>query len=535
MRGCAQLNSNFARFWRINTRLISASWFALIPWTIALICGAAAAFSFPRPNWDGLSWVCWIPLLFVVTRMRLTRRIALSWLAGVVMFTISLRWITETMINYGGMSSVMAYLTLVLLTAYLAIYPAGAIVGSEWLYRQLRLPFLATLPILWVAGEWVRGIALTGFPWNLMGYAAWQRLPLIQVAEYTGVHGISWLMMASNAAIADVSLERNRRALARLVCFGIALGVLILAGSRVLQTQRPVDEPLQIALVQGNISQDEKWSPQLRARNARVYVELTTNAFAEGAEVVIWPEAAIGVYHSHADRYRYSDSESIKDAIASVVPPGRQLILGTPDLDGKGNHYNGALILGERGEIQGRYLKQHLVPFGEYVPLRKLLFFVDKITPLPDDFTAGADPSVLEVRGVPTGIYICYETAFPDLLREFRARGAQMLINLTNDAWFGLSDGPYQHFAMTIFRAVESRVPIVRCANTGISGIVDPWGRVLSKTNLLQRTVLQEKISPAPGSSFYAHHGALWAHINLGLTALLVAFAWRRKSRNGAQ
>jgi apolipoprotein N-acyltransferase len=500
------------------------------------------ALAFPRVDLDFLAWVAWAPVLWLGSREVGRRRWFPVVLAGVVMFFVSLRWLTETMINFGGMAPPLAYVTLGLLSVYLSLYPTLATIGALVLERRARIPLVLGFPTCWVAAEYLRSILLTGFPWNLLGHSLWRRLALCQLAAVTGVYGLSWLLAAHNAALAALWRRPGRRSWGALAGVWAAVLISALAGGRVLERAgergwRGSGRGFAIALIQGNIPQEEKWVPSLRAGNLDVYRRLTEDAFERGARVVVWPEASAEFYYVKGDRYRFRDGVSMKEAVDSLVRDrDGYLLFGAPDQDEEGMHYNAAFLLGPGARLLGRYRKQHLVPFGEYVPLRRLLFFVDKLVILPDDFGAGKETVVMELEDAPLGVYICYETAFPDLLRRFRRKGARWLVNLTNDAWFGRSDGPYQHFAMTVFRAIENRLPIARCANTGISGIIDPWGRILARSQLFKRMVIRGWITPRVDDTLYARYGDVFAWMNLALA--VVALGWpalrgRSRKRRG--
>jgi apolipoprotein N-acyltransferase len=275
-----------------------------------------------------------------------------------------------------------------------------------------------------------------------------------------------------------------------------------------------------VGLVQANILQDEKWEPGKAQENFDRHVQLTRRAASSGARLVVWPESAVPHYFDLSPAL----AEELRELVRSH---GIYLIFGNDDMDvGEGldrRVWVGAKMLTPGGELPFRYHKIRLVPFGEYVPMEALLSRagVKKLVRQVGAFTPGTEPRVGHVDGRGFGAFICYEAIFPDLVREFVARGADLLVNITNDAWYGWTSAPYQHFAMAIFRAVENRKYLIRSANTGITAVVDPHGRVLEQTRLFEPAVLVRDVALVPGRTFYTRHGDLFAW---GCLAAAVAF-----------
>jgi apolipoprotein N-acyltransferase len=346
------------------------------------------------------------------------------------------------------------------------------------------------------------------------------RLHLIQIAAWTGVYGVSALLVLVNTALAWVAVDRRWRAAAAAgVVVVLAAGGAFLIGRGHLD---PIAAPTRsVAVVQGNIPQAVKWDAAFRARTFEIYGQLT-RAAAPGSDLIVWPEAAVPAYL----RFEPSAMQWLTDLAAAVRVP---MLVGAPDAerDGSRARYLNSAFLVDAAGLRARYDKMHLVPFGEYVPLKRLLFFVEAIAAEIGDFTPGREATLFQLEGMPFGTVICYEVIFPDLFRRFVAGGASFMTNITNDAWFGDSGGPLQHLQMVPLRAVENRVAIVRAANTGVSALVLPSGAITSTLPLGTRGTLRVEVPLRRGGTFYTRFGDVFAFACAAVTgaALLGGFA----------
>jgi len=287
-----------------------------------------------------------------------------------------------------------------------------------------------------------------------------------------------------------------------------------------------------VGLVQGGIRQEDKWLPENAWSNVGRHLELSEQAAARGARLVVWPESAVP--------FLYDEEPELAALLRGLVQRrGIYLFFGNDDRErrasGRGRIYVGAKLLGPGGALLARYRKMHLVPFGEYVPLHALFTFggrfAAKLVQEVSDFTPGDEAVTGTVDGHLIGGYICYEAIFPELVRQFPAEGAELLVNVTNDAWYGTTSAPYQHLAMAAFRAVENRRYMVRAANTGITAVVDPRGRVLERTRLFDTTVLVREVPFVAETTFYARHGPLFAQACAAAALALVLAAARPRRR----
>jgi len=484
---------------------------------VAAAAGFALHLAYPRPGWDLLGWVSLAPVLGLAATARSPgSAFAEAWLAGLLFFVPLLRWLTHTMTTYSTLGFPLAAGVLLLLSGYLALYWGAVAALLAWLGRRLGRGALWLAPPLWVSAELARTHVLTGFPWGLLGYIPYRRLELIQLAAWTGVYGVSLLLILVNTAIAWTLLERTRRAvLASAAVTVVAIGGTVAVGREPASV--PGGGALPIAIVQGNIDQAIKWDRTFREETLRIYADLTRQV-AAGQRLVVWPEAAVPAYV----RYEPAVLASLVSLAGETRVP---LLVGAPDArrDGRVVHYfNSAFLIKERG-VEGRYDKMHLVPFGEYVPLKRLLFFVGAIAAQIGDFTPGRAPVIFAVDGARFGAVICYEVIFPDLFRRFVAEGADLMVNITNDAWFGDSGGPLQHLAMVPLRAVENGVAVVRAANTGVSAFVAPSGRIGTELPLGWRGSLRASVPMRRGSTFFTRFGDVFAYACATLGAAAVA------------
>ena len=501
-------------------------WFAVF---LSLMSGLLLTAGFPSCNLYYLSWVSLLPLLLALQGKSRRQAFLLGALCGLAHYVTVLYWIRFVINRYGGIPLPLAVLVLLLLCAYLALYPACfALFAREWEKR----PYLRIfgLPCAWVALEFVRAHALTGFPWANLGYTQTAVTPIIQIADITGVFGISWLVVLANTVLLTL-YKRSRVAVALgvlVICLAgaTAYGYWRLDGIGRLQAEA---EPLTVAVVQGNIDQSLKWDPAFQQETLRRYRELSLEAAKAKPKpvLVVWPETSAPFF--------YGIEESLTEQLNGIVrETGIPVLFGSPAasmVNKKPRLLNRGYLVDEKGVPIGNYAKQHLVPFGEYVPFQGILFFVHRLVEAAGDFMAGEDPSPLSLRGTPLGVLICYEDIFPELARHTVQRGAMALVNITNDAWFGTTSAPYQHKEMARWRAIEFRVPMIRAANTGISAIYDATGEPLGSIPLNERGFLTGTVHPFRILTFYARWGDLFAWLcSLVVACGLIYSAYVRRS-----
>ncbi|MEZ4524805.1 MAG: apolipoprotein N-acyltransferase [Desulfobacterales bacterium] len=505
-----------------------------------MLSGLLLTGAFPRTGLDGLAWFALVPLLWSLRDVSCKEGFRLGFIAGLVHYPGLVYWLVYTMQTYGGLPVYLSVPLLFLLAAYLALYPAFF---SLLLILAARKPFslFCLMPAAWVALEYARAHLLTGFPWELMGYSQFQRLHLIQISDMTGVYGVSFFIALVNAALfilvlhirkADWQGERPGKAITGAV-LAIAMLCLCLCavyGQMRIQTLEELAETspgIKTAAVQGNINQMVKWDPAFQEGSIRKYVDLSLSAKKNHPDLVVWPETAAPFYFSHNIGLTRTVTEGVRQTRS-------WFLIGSPSHANREQgteYYNSAYLISPEGEIAGRFDKVHLVPFGEYVPLKKWLPFVKKIVAQVGDFKTGKQGDILSADRFRLGVLICYEIIFPELSAAAVRNGADLLANITNDAWYGNSSAPYQHFSMSVFRAVENRRSLVRAANTGISGFVSPTGRILRTTALFRDAVVTERLSVINLKTFYTCHGDLFAILCL-LTLVLHAAVFRIRRWN---
>jgi len=481
------------------------------------------ALAFPRRDWESAAWYALVPLLVVAIRATPRAAFAWGWLYGTVFFLVLLRWLDFTFRTFSEIPWPLTWGPTLLLAAWCGLFIAGTSGLVGWLGRR-RSPAwaLATAPCAWVGAEWVRGHFLGGFPWGTLGYSQYLRLPLIQVAELGGVHAVSLVVVAANAALAGVLVLRWRRAVAGLGLAAALVLAALLFGAWRLREPPPPGE-VGVALMQPAIEQPLKWDPAYVSVTLGIYLDLTRRAGAAHPDLIVWPETASPTALRRDPRLLDTLSTLSGQLHAS-------LLIGSIDvLDGPSNRLsNAAFLVTERG-IVGRYDKIHLVPFGEYVPLSGVIGFVRGWAEFIADLEPGSHAVVFPGPPAPFGVVICYEGIFPDLFREFVNNGARMMVNMTNDGWFGRTSGPEQHLAMYPLRAVEHRIAVVRAANTGVSAFITPTGQIVRRLGLFERGVLADRVPLRRGRTLFTRLGDWIAWASLALAAAVVGVAARRR------
>lgn len=490
------------------------------------------------PHWDihALAWGALVPLFFAIRGVSGKQAFWWGYLCGMVHFLTTLYWIRHVIFYYGGLAAPLAIGVLMLLCGYLALYPAVfAWVSRRW--EESRSLWVLGLPSVWVSLEWVRAHALTGFPWANLGYTQTGWATLIQVADVTGVYGISWLVVLGNTVMMSI-LGR------RFSWLGVGTLVLCVAGalgygaSRLNEVDRLQQgfEPWAAAVVQGNIDQSVKWDPAYQQETLRRYRELSLRAVGHhpSPDLVVWPETSAPFFYGRTpDLTRQLDE--------MIVEIGRTTLFGSPAVTREGGEVrlqNRAYLLDADGRLLGSYAKRHLVPFGEYVPLKRLLFFVNRLVEAAGDFVPGDDATPLKGTGRNLGVLICYEGIFPALVRETVRKGAEVLVIITNDAWYGRTSAPYQHLEMARWRAVEFRRPVLRAANTGVSAIFDSAGRECGRIPLDDPGELVCSVRSGRIETFYERWGDLFAWLCVAgavLAAGLVEFVIGKRTQGAAK
>ncbi len=495
----------------------------------AALLGALAAAALPPVHLLPLLLVAFPGFLWLLGASRGPwAAFAIGWWFGFGHFVAGLYWLVYPPFTDPARFAWAAPFAVLGLPAVLAAF-TGAAALATWLAGLRGGGRVLALALAWTAAEWLRGQVFTGFPWNFVGYA-WTFSPaMIQLAAAVGVYGLSFMSVVL-AALPATLAERRGAAGLRLVAAGIVAlaAVWVLGTIRLAGASGEVVPGVRLRIVQANIAQPHNWRPDRREAQFRDYLQLSSEAALTPVTHLIWPETAAPFFLSREpERARL---------IGALAPPRGLVLTGAPRISAAGVRppqiWNSVHAIGPGGGILASYDKFHLVPFGEYVPLRRWLgaLGVEKLVQGQADFSTGPGPRTLVLPGLPpVGPLICYEAIFPGRVTARGDRPA-WLLNLTNDAWFGISSGPYQHVAMARMRAVEEGLPLVRAANSGVSAVVDAHGRVLASLGLGRRGVVDAALPRAlAGPPPYGRYGD-WILLPLAL-ALGLVLAWLRRAR----
>lgn len=464
----------------------------------------------------GLTGLVWL----IDPRRPVLASFGAGWWWGFGHFIVAFYWIAESFLVDPVRFGWMIPFAIGGLSGYMALYVGAAAACVRWLNLSGPAKVIA-LAIFWTVGEWLRGHLLSGFPWALTGYTLAFSDALNQYAALGGIWGLS-LLTVIIAGMPAVLAESRRRttlvSIAGVVVLAIALfagGALRLAGASSATVPDAV-----IRIVQPNIAQTDKWIPGSGEQHVELLRQLTIQVPGwEHVSATIWPETAV--------QFLLDRDTRLRQYLGQAVPPGAVILAGAfrgePAEGSYKELFNSLLVVDHDGNLLGSADKFHLVPLGEYVPLRGLFPFISRLAPGPSDFASGPGPQTVKLPNLPpAGVLICYEVIFPGRVVD-PANRPQWLVNVTNDAWFGTSSGPYQHFTSARLRAVEEGLPLVRAANTGISGLVDPYGRVAVLIPLSEPGVRDVALPAAlPGLTPYARFGDYMFIMQLLIAGLVV-------------
>jgi len=460
-------------------------------------------------------------------------------MTGMIHYISLLFWLVHTMNTYGYLPIWLGVIILILFAFYLALYMGCFSLIITWLCKKPSI-FIIITPVLWVALEYIRTHLLTGFPWALLGHSQYKFLNLIQLSDITGVYGISFILAFSNCALFltllffkkikwnNYHITKTLTVSSILILISIFSLSLAYGRYRVKEMDRLISEApeKQISVIQGNIDQSMKWESEIQKVTIDQYINLSRSTGDNNPDLIVWPETALPFYFL----YDYKLTEHARRGFEEL---GTYFLIGSPSFkrDTEGvKYFNSAYLIDPEKTTPDKYDKTHLVPFGEYIPLGKWIP-IGKMVEGIGDFSTGEIGKVLLWNDSAIGIQICYEVIFPDLSRKQTLNGADLLVNITNDAWFGNTSAPYQHFFMTVFRAVENRRSLIRAANTGVSGFIDPVGRVISTTPIFEKAAITESVPMLKQQTFYTSHGDLFAVLCLIISVFTVAFYVLRNHR----
>ncbi|MDY7035433.1 MAG: apolipoprotein N-acyltransferase, partial [Thermodesulfobacteriota bacterium] len=469
--------------------------------------------SFPPGKLDWIIWFALVPLLKSLDNEYPSQALRLGFITGLSHYLTLIYWIIVVLRSYGGLNLLLSICTLFLLCLYLSLYPAL----FSYLFCHIKGSSLAAFfaACIWVGLEYIRANVLTGFPWCLLGYTQYRHLGLIQITDLTGVYGLSFFIVLTNIIIFAIFFDNNLRK-TRFFKWEILLIILIASFTMIyghfrltgVKAKGKESESVTIALIQGNIDQAIKWNPDYQEKTIDIYHRLTRSTHKFNPQLIIWPETSVPFFFQEETNFSFRVIQISKES-------GADLIFGSPAYIRRNNrtkYYNRAYLLSHDGELSGYYDKVHLVPFGEYVPLKRFFPFIHRLVPAAGDFAFGEKTAPLNPSYFSAGVLICFEVIFPELARTRAREGAGVLINLTNDAWFGMTSAPHQHLSMAVFRAVENGMPLIRAANTGISAFISSQGKIITTGGLFMEEVLIHELTlGGPSTRFYTRYGDLFA------------------------
>ena len=474
--------------------LLKSEWLGEV---VALVIGALLPLAFAPFHFYPLAFMVPAVLVWLWFDVSQRRAVLRGYLFGIGFFGVGVTWVAVSMVRFGGIAMPLASLLTGLFVLIWAIFPAlVAYVVHRWFRAsQAWLSVVWVIPGLWTLSEWVRGWLFSGFPWLSLGYSQVNG-PLSGFAPIIGVYGVSWLVMCCSGLLLLVIASQSMRR--RLQC---AIGLVFVLGLSFALGQIPWTDPighsLKASLIQGNIAQDLKWLPEQRQPSIDLYTRLTQEHW--DSDIIIWPETALPAFFHQAKSYLTHLAEEAKQHESEVLIG--MPVLDQADAEQGRRYYNSFVLLGDEFTF---YHKQHLVPFGEFVPLKSILggFFDFFHIPMADFSSGEREAKTLPVAGLQAGISICYEDAFGEEVIEALPQ-ANFLINVSNDAWFGDSLAPHQHLQMAQMRSLETGRPMLRGTNNGVSAVIDAHGEVIATSPQFQQHVLTASIQPMQGSTPY--------------------------------
>lgn len=521
---------------------------------LSLLTILLLSFSFPSPCISFLAWFALVPWCIIISS---GHKIGLfSYLIGVIFFVSNLSWLR--FVTYPGWF---------LLCFYLALYFYAFGIISHYIRRKLKLPNVLVFPFVWSAFEFIRSFPFTGFPWFFLGHSQYLDLPLIQISDITGVYGVSFLIIAVNAAISDLigfflanknfkfikdlEIPDCRKKWFKYIAIFVPISLLALVlcyGYSGLKDHKIVLNGPNVCAVQGNVPQSVKIRADEMQREEILskYVDLSLEAIDKEVDLIVWPETMVpGILNIDPqvlDRRIDSMSKELVRDLA-IVNNANLLVGGTAiDINRKTPlYFNTAFYYNKKGELEDRYDKIYLVPFGEFIPFERYLSFLSGLVPYEISLSRGDRKTIFELKTKKDnktfkfGTIICYEDTVPSLIRSFRKQGVDFMVNITNDAWFRDSPELDQHLSIMVFRAVENRVGIVRAGNTGISSFVAPNGEIydyLARDGKYREIdgILCNRIAVSnTTSTWYTNHGDVFAISCLIISLIGFVYALVRK------
>jgi apolipoprotein N-acyltransferase len=466
---------------------------------LPFLSSALYILSFPNFNVSWFAWIALIPLVFVAQHPATRHSFLWGWLAGTLAYGGILYWIIVTY-QAAHLSMALAILSLILLAAYLGLF------WGAWAWLISRNKNVVWGAATWVALEYLRTYLFSGFPWALLADSQVKNLALIQIASMTGVYGVSFLVVLINLALA------SRRSRTVISAGTLILAVCLYGRYQLIRPNGASRRLIKVALLQGSIDQYKKWNRAYVEEIEKTYESLIRQTSLYKPNLIVWPETSVPGY--------LLQDKPLRAWLDKIVHQSQTNNLVGAPIEINEYAYNSSFSINSESIIEGEYDKRHLVPFGEVVPWSSFLGRFIRVLNDLGGFTAGHRNPVLQAGDIRVGVNICYEAIFPNLVRQSVKQGAEVIANLTNDGWYMKTAAPYQHWAPNIYRAVENRRYVVRADNTGVSGIIDPNGRVIVASPLFEPVVVTGTVEPLNGLTIYSRYGDLFAWLCVFFCAL---------------
>jgi len=486
---------------------------------LVILTGVLTGLAYPKFELMLFGWISLIPLLYVLIPKRPGQAFVLGWIAGTSFYLVLLYWIPAVPAHYGGLSLPFSLLIYILFAIFLALFWAFPCMLISLIKHKFSFAVYFLIPFLWVTFEYAITHILTGFPWGLMAYSQYKNIFLIQTASITGVYGVSFILVFFQSMIALFLRSKSKAWLIFAFSFIIFIHLM---GWVALKKNITPEKDFYGAVIQGNVPSSIQWENTSAQKIKELFIHhlyLSRQSVQEGARLLVWPELSVPLCFSCSNGL-YEKFK--KDLILFARNNNVTLVLGTYETAYERDdihYFNSAVCLNSEGKYT-QYNKMHLVPFGEYTPYEKIFSFISNFTHAVGELTPGDHYTFHEFGETRFASPICYEIIFPNLVRKFCLNGAEFLVTLTNDGWYGKSSAPYQHFAIAVFRSVENRRFLLRAATTGISGIIDPYGRILKRSELNQQLYLADQISAIRKKTFYTRFGNWFSYLSLTISAL---------------
>ena len=513
-------------------------------WLLALLSASLQILSFPLPGLYVFSWIALAPLVVAILRARIPETIQLDesqklipatpwqgfllgYTCGIVWYIGTCYWVYDTMHQYGGLASPIALFVLLLFALYLGLYHGAfglllSLLARRDSYNRLAL---VAAPFLWVALELLR-TRISGFPWDLLGITQIDNIPLTRIATFTGVYGLSFEIALVNVALAVAFLVPRAKRKTLLIA-SLSAAALLQAGRWMPAPVLPADHTA--VLLQQNlpVAESEPWTTEEFKRNLQEFSSLSLHVTAsQRPDLIVWPESPAPFQ---------TNDMVFRDAVSNLARQSQAwLVVGSIGVDSPQKVFNSAALVSPTGEWDGRYSKIHLVPFGEYVPFASVFSFASGLTQAVGNFTPGTSRASLQAGDQKLGIFICYESIFPNEVRQLVAQGAQVLVNISNDGWYGDSGAWAQHLNQARMRAVENHRWLLRDTNTGLTASIDPYGRIVAHLERKTRAALSAPYALISATTFYSEHGDWFAYLCAIITigALIARFSFHSKTES---